>query len=152
MLEKRQTKKSGKLDKTSNWATARLAFCQQLLRQIIKALRIRGAAHGTRGADYVVAEDGDTITVWDGPAFFYPCGKPVGCKPNPYFANAVLSKTYTLETMVGGRSTARPPPPRRVPARRAPRAARRPMRRARRRTRPGAPAAGPRSTTRPVDA
>ena len=59
VLEKRQTKKSGKLDKTSNWATARLAFCQQLLRQIIKALRIRGAAHGTRGADYVAAEDGD---------------------------------------------------------------------------------------------
>ena len=59
VLERRQTKKSGKQDKTSMWATARCAFCQQLDRQVNKALRIRSAAHGTRGADYVADEDGD---------------------------------------------------------------------------------------------
>ena len=60
VLEKRATKKSGKADKTTNWAVARLAFCRQLLRQLMKALRISDAAHGTRnGSTYVAAQDGD---------------------------------------------------------------------------------------------
>jgi len=60
VLEKRHTKKSGKDDKTTNWAVARLAFCKQLLRQLAKAVRMLAAAHGTGGgATYVAAEDGD---------------------------------------------------------------------------------------------
>ena len=64
VLEKRATKKSGKADKTTNWAVARLAFCRQLLRQLMKALRISDAAHGTRnGSTYVAAQDG--VGYWD---------------------------------------------------------------------------------------
>ena len=61
VMEKRGTKKSGKEDKTKAWSKARLAFCQQLERQLRKAKRIRGAhAHGTRGdITYVPREDGD---------------------------------------------------------------------------------------------
>ena len=41
-------------------------------------------------------------TVWDGPAFFYPCGKPTGCKPNPYFANGTVFANRTVRMTKSG--------------------------------------------------
>jgi len=47
-------------------------------------------------ANQTVTQIGAALTVWDGPAYYYPCGKPTGCKPNPYFANATVFANRTV--------------------------------------------------------
>ena len=62
------------------------------------------AAYGPKawGANQTITQEGSTITVWDGPAFFYPCGKPTGCKPNPYFANGTVFANRTVRMTKSG--------------------------------------------------
>ena len=55
-LAKRETIKSGSSDQDTAWASARLAFAQQLKRQFRKGQRIRDG-----GAHYVAEEDGDEV-------------------------------------------------------------------------------------------